>query len=177
MLTYSAYIYLLLVLVIKLSCLLFYRRVFSPSKRMKWAISAGIYVIVAAYAGVFFSTVFECIPVQKLWHPELHGHCMRPKVLPYASGAINVISDIYVLVIPIPCIWELNLKLYRKLRVLLIFGLGVLYDDSISKDPCHNADFLLRSVCVTSIIRLTMTYRLYGSSDETWNLFQIGIWA
>lgn len=86
----------------------------------------GMCLIGGAYTAILFSTVFRCSPVQKAWNPELSGHCLPLKGFPYASGAINVISDFYILVILIPFIWSLNMKLHRKLRVLSIFGLGVL---------------------------------------------------
>lgn len=176
MLTYSVFIYLLLVAIVKLSCLLLYSRLFSPNRMMKWFIFAGIYIIAGVYTGIFFGTVFECIPVQKSWHPELHGHCMRHSTLSYASGAINVLSDIYVLILPIPCVWQLNMEFYHKIRILLILGLGVLYDVSISSNICDSANLLCCSACATSIIRLRMTYKL-DSRDTTWNLFQFTVWA
>ena len=112
---------------IKLSCLFFYRRVFDPSQRMKRLIEGGILVIFLTYIALFFSTVFECTPIRKSWNPLLPGHCLKPRGLPYASGAINVASDIYVLILPIPCIWDLNMNITRKLRILSLFSLGILY--------------------------------------------------
>ena len=64
---------------------------------MKWFIHGGIFTILAAYIGLEFSTIFECSPVSRSWHPELPGHCLPVQGLPYASGAIIVVSDIYVL--------------------------------------------------------------------------------
>ncbi|KAM0795823.1 hypothetical protein BDR22DRAFT_919339 [Usnea florida] len=158
-LIYSGFVYLLLVGIIKLSCLVFYRRVFSPSQTAKWFISAGMGFVVSAYIALFFANIFECSPVRKSWYPELPGHCLHPGGLPWASGAINVVSDIFVVVVPIPCIWQLNMKLQRKLRILALFSLGTF-------------------VCITSIVRLAMTAELYnGSTDRTWYLFQISIWA
>lgn len=81
---------------------------------------------------MLLSTIFRCIPVQKAWNSLTPGHCLPPEGLPYASGAINVATDIYVLVLPIPCIWNLNLKMRRKLRTVAIFGLGILYDSPVS---------------------------------------------
>ena len=82
--------------------------------------------VVSAYIALFFANVFECSPVRKSWYPELPGHCLRAGGLPWASGAINVVSDIFVVVVPIPCIWQLNMKLQRKLRILALFSLGTL---------------------------------------------------
>lgn len=177
MVAYSEYIYLLLVLVVKLSCLLFYQRIFSPSRKMRWLILAGMCLIGGTHTGLFFSALFECIPVQKSWRPELQGHCLPPKGLPYASGAINVVSDIYVLVIPIPCIWELHMQFHRKLRLMIIFGLGVLWVDSISDISDDNVDWHSCSACITSIIRLSMTSKVFSSSDRTWNIYQVTFWA
>ena len=75
---------------------------------------------------MFFSTVFECTPIEKSWDQLKPGHCLIPEALPYASGAINVITDLYVLILPIPCIWSLNMRMSRKLRTLAIFSMGIL---------------------------------------------------
>ena len=90
-------------------------------------IEGGILVIFLTYIALFFSTVFECTLIRKSWNPLLPGHCLKPIGLPYASGAINVASDIYVLILPIPCVWDLNMNTTRKLRILSIFSLGILY--------------------------------------------------
>ena len=92
----------------------------------KWFIYAGMGFVVSAYIALFFATVFECSPVRRSWYPELPGHCLPVRGLPWASGAINVFSDIFVVVVPIPCIWQLNMKLQRKLRILAVFSLGTL---------------------------------------------------
>ena len=113
---------------VKISCLLFYRRLFSPSRKMRLSIDGGIIFVLAAYTALFFATIFECDPIRKDWYSRITGHCFKPKRLPYTSGGINVLSDLYVLILPIPCVWGLNMRLSRKLRLISIFGLGVLYD-------------------------------------------------
>lgn len=112
---------------IKLSCLLFYRRVFSPTKRTLIFIHAGIAVVTAAYTALFFAVLFQCVPIEKTWNGRISGHCIKGKLLPYFSGTLNIITDIYVLVVPIPCVWGLDMKWTRKIRTLAIFGLGILY--------------------------------------------------
>jgi hypothetical protein len=123
---------LVLAATIKLSCLLFYRRVFSPSRKTLGFIHFGIAFISAAYTAMFFSTLFQCLPIEKNWVELMPGHCLPQKVLPYCSGVINVASDLYVLILPMPCTWGLNLRLSRKLRATAIFSLGILYGPSTS---------------------------------------------
>lgn len=126
-LTISTYIYLALAGIIKLSCLLFYRRVFSPNKATLVCIYGGIWFVAISYTAMVFATIFECIPVRRTWNKLTPGHCYPAKILPYFSGALNVVTDIYVLVLPIPSLWHLNLKMSRKIRVMAIFALGILY--------------------------------------------------
>ena len=131
----AEYIYMVLAAAIKLSCLLFYARVFSPDPKTRRFIHGGMVFILAAYTAMFFSTLFQCNPIQKAWYKTMPGYCLPPRGLPYASGVINVVSDIYVLVLPISCIWGLNMKTRRKLRTLATFGLGILYDFFVPKTP------------------------------------------
>jgi hypothetical protein len=131
---FAEYAYLVSAATVKMSCLLFYGRIFSPSRETLLFIKGGIFFVLAACAAMLFSTVFRCIPIQKSWNALSPGHCFPVKRLAYASGIINVVSDIYVLVLPIPCIWGLNLSTSRKLRTIAIFSLGILYDSSMYSD-------------------------------------------
>jgi len=54
------------------------------------------------------------------------GRCFPPKILPYLSGVLNSATDIYVLIIPIRPLWDLQMDLNRKLRVMAVFGVGIL---------------------------------------------------
>ena len=99
---------------------------------MRWALHGSILAVICAYIALLLLQVFDCDPTKKLWNILTPGHCINPKIGPYTSGAINVISDLYVLLVPTPTIWALNMKLNRKVKLLLVFGLGALYDLSKS---------------------------------------------
>lgn len=77
-------------------------------------------------------TYFDYVPVEKYWEFQVPRHCLEVECLPYTSGAISMLGDIHVLVQPIPFIWGLNIKMSRKLRVLSVFGLGMLYNTRAS---------------------------------------------
>ena len=95
---------------------------------MRWLLHGSILAIISAYIAMLLLQVFDCDPTEKLWNILTPGHRINPKIGPYTSGAINVISDLYVLLVPAPTIWALNMKLDRKVKLLLVFGLGTLYD-------------------------------------------------
>lgn len=176
MLTIAQWINLPLLAVIKFSCLLSYWSIFKPNQKIRWALQASMTLLVCAYVGMFFASLFECWPLATNWEPAIsRGHCLKPKGgVPYVSGTINVVSDIVVLVLPIPAIWSLKMDLRRKLRLVAIFSVGTLY-------VVHRLDDLqqtkFRSAVVASIVRLARTPVVFVDRDRTWNLGKIETWA
>ena len=117
-------LYYVLAAFIKLTCLLFYRNIFSPSHKTLSFVNAGIVFVLLIYTGMFFAQLFNCTPVQLAWDMTLHGHCTPKKIMTYLSGAVNAATDIYVLMIPVPAIWALPVDTGRKIRVVSVFSLG-----------------------------------------------------
>lgn len=111
---------------VKLTILFFYRRVFGSKSKVKWATAIGIVLVICLNGGVFLANLFSCRPIQRTWNPMVPGQCFNPVILPYLSGVSSFLTDLYVLVIPIPVIWSLNLDVKRRLRVMAVFGLGIL---------------------------------------------------
>lgn len=48
------------------------------------------------------------------------------KTLIIVQGVANVVSDFYLLVVPLPAVWDLKLPLKKRLGILAIFGTGSL---------------------------------------------------
>lgn len=93
-----------------------------------WFVNAAIGFILISYTAMFLSESLECIPIQKLWDPTIiSGRCFSPKIQTYTNAALNSITDIYVLLLPIPALWGLPLNAGRKFRVMSVFGLGLGY--------------------------------------------------
>lgn len=99
---------------------------------MRRIIDFSILLLFCAYIALFFNNLFICVPIQKFCCSATPGHCGTQSVLPYTAGAMNVFSDAHILVLPIPCIWAVNMKIGRRLRVLSVFALGILYVPSTS---------------------------------------------
>ncbi|KAF2203656.1 hypothetical protein GQ43DRAFT_411195 [Delitschia confertaspora ATCC 74209] len=156
--TFAQYCYLVCSGVVKLSFLFFYRRVFSAQTKSKYYIDFGIAFVFCANTALLFATIFSCTPIARAWNPILRGHCIHPRILPWLSGVLNSVTDIYVLVLPASLLWGLHLELERKIKLLAVFGLGIF-------------------ACTASLVRLGMTSVLYKSLDSTWNISTIAIWA
>lgn len=91
-------------------------------------IAGGIIFVACLNTALFFAVVFECTPIARSWDATIPGHCMdgTPGVLPWFSGATSSATDIFVLILPLPLLWGLNMSLAMKMRLLAVFSLGLL---------------------------------------------------
>ena len=68
-----------------------------------------------------------CNPREKLWNPLItDGHCFNSGTDFESSGIFNVISDFAILILPMPCLWKLQMPLRKKLLVMGVFATGFL---------------------------------------------------
>ena len=118
--------YLPTVTLIKITFLLFFMRIFTLDKRMKLFAWFGIIACVAFYVAIFFRSLFLCQPMKRAWNPTVPGKCLQLEITPYTSAIFNIISDLYIIALPLPTIWSLNLKTERKLRLTAVFSMGLL---------------------------------------------------
>lgn len=93
---------------------------------MRQLIYAGIFFVLAAYTALLITNILDCIPVERHYNRAVPGHCLPSGTTAYSSGAINVFSDIYVVFLPLPAVWRLNLKLSKRLKLMTVFALGTM---------------------------------------------------
>ncbi|KAF2182386.1 hypothetical protein K469DRAFT_669767 [Zopfia rhizophila CBS 207.26] len=145
-------------LAIKLSVLICYHNIFSqrgPASQI--SIWFGIFACSVFYIVLFFCSLFYCEPIAKAYNPALPGKCMSFTALPWASGVFNVVSDLYIMIFPIPFVWTLRVKMARKLRLLAVFGLGIF-------------------TVVASIMRLVWVAQHINDFDQSFAYVKTGYW-
>ncbi|KAI2465600.1 hypothetical protein F4781DRAFT_408617 [Annulohypoxylon bovei var. microspora] len=156
--TIAAQIYFVATTVIKLSLLFLYRRIFNLQKTAKWFVNGGIILVTLMGIAILLAIIFFCFPVEKAWDDSIPGRCSSPAPVSYLSGAWNAFVDIYVLVLPIPLLWGLNMGPRRKMRLCAVFGIGIFG-------------------CAASLVRLGMTPLLQSDLDSTYNIAKVSVWA
>ena len=109
----------------KLSFVLMFYRIFRFSYFKKWAYIVGGFVV-AWVICITFLFIFICVPVQKLWYPQLPGRCIDQVGTWIANAASTILTDLAILIVPLPQVWKLKLRTSRKIAVLIAFGLGFL---------------------------------------------------
>lgn len=118
--------YLPTILAIKITFLLFFIRIFNADKRTRYMVYFGIFACTVFYTAIFFRTLFICSPIEKNWQPFAAGYCQPSTISAYTIGIFNAVSDIYILVLPLPLIWRLNMTVSRRIKVMAVFSLGSL---------------------------------------------------
>ncbi|KAL8999788.1 MAG: hypothetical protein Q9169_001461 [Polycauliona sp. 2 TL-2023] len=129
----------------KLSIFILYYRIFNPSKTMRYLIYFGIAFNFVYYTIYLFIYSFYCPNTSK--KAPTCGH--EVKVISVATSAINVVSDFYILLIPLAAVSNLQLPKKRKLGLFAIFFTGFL-------------------ACLCSIISLHYRIVLVRVRDDVW---------
>ena len=75
-----------------------------------------------------FPTVFQCSPIAYTWDKAIvGGHCINVHVMWIVQDIFFLVLDIYVVVLPLPMIWNLQITRPEKIAISGVFLLGSLY--------------------------------------------------
>lgn len=120
--------YPMLIFIVKISILLLYRRIFAPSRRTKIFIGVLLVFLFLFYLSNMMVKIFLCTPRKLIWDkdPKIKGRCINPHALYLVTAIINVLSDFYILLLPLPAIWHLQIPLARRIGLMFAFSAGLL---------------------------------------------------
>lgn len=107
----------------KMSILLQYKRVFStPRMRLACWIMIGVLAFYGTWT--IISAWANCVPLAKFWDPTVPGFCLDKKALWFSNSAIHIITDIVILIYPMPVLKSLQLPRKQKFALMAVFALG-----------------------------------------------------
>ena len=117
---------------IKISILLFYMRIFAV-RSFRIAAHITMVLVIAWALSVILCGFLLCTPFAFNWDQTIPGGSCGKQVLSYIlTGALNIITDVMVLSLPIPMVWKLQTPRANKIALTVIFGLGFLYIHPLS---------------------------------------------
>lgn len=110
----------------KVSILLVYLRLFEINRPLRISIHVGLVLMAlfhAAIVGVGIATVIKCV--------GLAGSTLQfckdaSGSVQLTQSAFNVVTDLWILILPMPLVRKLQLPRSRKIGLFFVFGAGVL---------------------------------------------------
>ncbi|KAH7025241.1 uncharacterized protein B0I36DRAFT_332794 [Microdochium trichocladiopsis] len=112
--------------VLKVCITVFYSRLTTRLSNLHTRVLVGYGVIGVSYIAVGLSIVLGCQPISRNWqiHPNPGNLCQptNSKLNVFMVYLPNVITDVYLLSIPLPLLWGVNISLRRKLTLMLLFS-------------------------------------------------------
>ncbi|RYP85122.1 hypothetical protein DL770_005102 [Monosporascus sp. CRB-9-2] len=106
----------------KASVLCFYLRVFATTnvvRASKWLLG---FCVIWALA-FMLAPIFICRPVSAQWTGL--GKCSKPPPLIQSCIITNVVSDLVIMLLPMPSIWSLQARTADKIAFMVCFALGI----------------------------------------------------
>lgn len=109
----------------KTSILLLYFRIFSISTPSRISIHIGILVMAlfcAASVGIAIGSVVKCVGIAAITLPYCRNVNGPVQLL---TCGFNVVTDFWILILPMPHIWKLQLPHRRKVGLAAVFAAGL----------------------------------------------------
>ncbi|CAI7578587.1 unnamed protein product [Penicillium glandicola] len=148
---------------VKLSIVLFLRRLDSRSRIVKYLIWGSFAMVIILFITVLLVDIFQCHPVQYVYDTTITGgKCINRGAFYVSTAALNLFTDIMVLSIPIIITIRLQMPLQRKIAVCVILCLGgvataigvwriivlaqVFLTDTTNPDPTYSIAFCSSAV-------------------------------
>lgn len=104
------------------------------------------------------TALFDCHPIPYNWDKSVHGSCdNQPKAF-VAVAATDIVSDLAILIVPIPGVWRLQMSKTMKVALSAAFALGFLD-------------------VVVGILRIIATNQLDFRENWTYQLGPVHFWS
>ena len=109
----------------KISICCMYLNIFRINIYMRRAIQLTIGFLVLNAVAWLVPTIAVCHPISTYWKYEPHGNrCINYEVFGTWISLPNVVSDLAILCLPLPCLWSMNMSRARKVGLGITFMTG-----------------------------------------------------
>ncbi|KAK8118053.1 Integral membrane protein [Apiospora kogelbergensis] len=151
-------VYNVSLLFVKLSLFLQYYRLVDQVPRYRTLFLVAGFVVVGWTISMIGTMTFICIPVYAYWDKSVPNVCLSDPVMQLTNSIGNILTDIMLLLLPMPVLWNLKLPPRQKWSVIGIFSLGAF-------------------TCVISFLRVVFVFGHGPSSDITFEGTTITGWT
>nr|OQO30770.1 hypothetical protein B0A51_02466 [Rachicladosporium sp. CCFEE 5018] len=141
----------------KLACRTLYLHLFPQVsiRRICWATIA---VVSTGTLAFVLATTLECFPISKNWLKNDRGHCINNTAFRWSWAGFNTATDPWVVLLPMPIIYRLQMSTLKRVGASVIFALGLF-------------------IVAVSAIRMSALQQSVSKSDTTWDSAPAFIWS
>ncbi|KAK7428205.1 hypothetical protein QQZ08_005271 [Neonectria magnoliae] len=115
--------------VIKSALCAFYFRLTHGLATYKMKIYIGLGLIASTYLAVVCSILFSCQPFHRFWqiNPDPGNLCQPAlsKLYIFMVVSLNIVTDIYLMLIPVPMLWGAQIPKAKKIGLVVLFSGGI----------------------------------------------------
>ena len=77
--------------------------------------------------GVLLAAIFQCSPIAHTWDRTIAGgSCFNQEAFYRYVSLPNIMTDVLILVMPLPYVWKLHTRIGQKVALTGVFLLGSL---------------------------------------------------
>ncbi|KAI5798604.1 hypothetical protein FPQ18DRAFT_123911 [Pyronema domesticum] len=154
-------IFIIATTLIKLSICFSYRRI-SIDKSFHRILKYTTFTVLLYGVSFMVALVFRCWPINAYWSTlsaVRSGQCFNENAVLLLSSGINFVIDIWLVVLPVPSLWRLQLPMKQRTILVFLMSLGFV-------------------ACVASIVRYYyLYYTLIQTYDVTWHGYCVWVWT
>ncbi|KAF5668086.1 integral membrane protein [Fusarium heterosporum] len=109
----------------KATILLLMARVFAVEPRVAKGIRIFIWALLVAYLPIQILRIVNCYPIRTYWDPTVrNAHCLNQRKIFFSDLSLSIVTDLVILVAPIPLTWRLSLSIGKRIKIVLLLGAG-----------------------------------------------------
>jgi hypothetical protein len=151
---YGEALYYITVGLTKVAILFLYLRL-AVEKTFRFICWATVAFVMATIVSCVVAGVFQCNPIPFAWDKTIPGGtCFNVTALFYANAGLNILQDVFIYVLPMKMLWEVQIPRKQKIALIIVFVVGgfvcvtgmlrldSLRTASISQDPTCKQTFL-----------------------------------
>jgi hypothetical protein len=109
----------------KATILLLMARVFAVEPRVAKGIKILIWALLVAYIPIQILRIVNCYPIRTYWDPDVrNARCLNQRKIFFSDLSLSIVTDLVILLIPIPLTWKLRMSIGKKIKIVLLLGAG-----------------------------------------------------
>ncbi|EKV04664.1 putative srpk [Penicillium digitatum] len=153
---------------VKISLAVFYSRLTTGLQNLPARVRLSYVILGVTYVVTTLVLLLSCQPFHAFWqiNPDPGNHCQPSNSRVYVLVVVvcNVLTDAYLLSIPLPLLWTVNLNLKRKLPLMFLFSgavfvmmAGVIRSATIMKSNPDGAESGSRWACRETFVSIVVS--------------------